>query len=101
MEHADHNRRRAQPGAVNRKTQCAAILRLLKDARGEWVPLSKILDLHIGQYNARIFELRHELGLQIENKTDRDESGQVISWYRLISATQLPADRSALNEAIG
>jgi hypothetical protein len=69
---------------MSRKTQSAEILRLLVDAPGEWVPLWKILDLHIGQYNARIFDLRR-LGFQIENKTERDDEGRARSWYRLLS----------------
>lgn len=69
---------------MKRKTQCDAILRLLMDHRGEWVPLWKILDLHISQFGARIWTLRHELGYQIENKRHRDDEGRVRSWYRLI-----------------
>jgi len=44
------------------------ILALLLRSRGDWVPLTQILELHISQYGARIFELRR-LGFQIENKT--------------------------------
>src|SRR5579859_6197946 len=66
------------------KTQRARILRLLIDAHGAWVPLLLILELHISQFGARIFELRR-LGFQIENKTERDDSGVVHSWYRLVS----------------
>ena len=76
---------------MNRKTQTAEILRLFVDARGEWVPLWKILDLHIGQYNARISELRHDLGFLIENKIERDDDGKVHSWYRLVRNSDPPA----------
>jgi hypothetical protein len=69
---------------VNRKTQCAAILRLLTDARGAWVPLWRILDLRIGQYNARLSDLRHKFGYKIENKKEPSADGKVHSWYRLI-----------------
>jgi hypothetical protein len=73
------------------KTQRAAILRLLIDARGAWVPLPQILDLHISQFGARIFELRR-LGFSIENRTERDDSGVVHSWYRVVG--DLPKDES-------
>lgn len=66
------------------KTQQARILRLLLDAKGSWVPLPKILELRISQFGARILELRRA-GFDIENKTERDDSGVVHSWYRLVS----------------
>jgi hypothetical protein len=66
------------------KTQRAAILRLLIDARGDWVPLPEILALGCAQYNARIFELRR-LGFRIESRTER--AGEVRhSWFRLIAS---------------
>lgn len=63
--------------------QCALILRLLCEARGAWVPLPLILALGVAQYNARVFELRRA-GHPIENKTERDAAGRVLSWFRLI-----------------
>jgi hypothetical protein len=66
------------------KTQRAAILRLLMNARGAWVPLPEILALGCAQYNARIFELRR-LGFQIESRTKR--AGEVRhSWFRLVAS---------------
>jgi hypothetical protein len=62
-------------------TQRAAILRLLIDARGGWVPLPKIIAC-AAQYNARIFELRRT-GFEIENKTE-DIDGVKHSWFRLL-----------------
>jgi Helix-turn-helix domain len=73
----------------NVKGQRARILRPLLDAKGAWVPLPKILDLHISQFGARILELRR-LGFQIENKTQRDDSGVVHSWYRLVNSPAAP-----------
>jgi hypothetical protein len=70
-----------------RETQCARILDLLKERAGTWVPLPTILDLHIAQYNARIFQLRAN-GHNIENKIERGDDGQVRSWYRLLIAPQ-------------
>jgi hypothetical protein len=77
---------------MNRKTQCDAILQLLTDAGGEWVPLWKILELRISQYNARIHSLRHDLGFRIDNKRERDSEGQVHSWYRLVRNPDMPQD---------
>jgi hypothetical protein len=71
------------------KTQRAEILRILIEARGAWVPLPEI-QVYSAQYNARIFELRKSCN--IENRTDRDESGVVHSWFRLVNSpvTQTP-----------
>jgi hypothetical protein len=79
-----HHDIQGDSGALNAKTQRARILRILVDACGAWVPLPKILELHISQFGARIFELRRT-GFHIENKTERDDSGAIHSWYRLVS----------------
>lgn len=71
-------------GLVQRKTQRAALLRLLIDAHGSWVPLPQILALGIAQYNARILELRR-LGFVIENKTERI-NGARRSWFRIVNS---------------
>jgi hypothetical protein len=75
---------------MNRKTQRAEILRLLLDAKGGWVPLPEIMAC-AAQYNARLFEIRR-LGFTVENRTERDESGNVLSWYRLVPG--VPAEAS-------
>ena len=49
-----------------RGTQCGRILRVLVDARGEWVDLPTILALKISQYGSRIYSLRRQ-GFHIEN----------------------------------
>jgi hypothetical protein len=68
------------------KTQRAAILHVLINARGSWVPLPEILALGIAQYNARIFELRR-LGFDIENRVETDlETGARHSWFRLVAS---------------
>lgn len=64
------------------KSQRAAILRLLLDARGSWVALPEILALGIAQYGARILELRRQ-GFTIENRTEHVD-GERHSWFRLI-----------------
>ncbi len=64
-----------------------AILRVLVDAAGAWVPLPQIIMAQgsgriIGQYNARIYGLRRR-GHEIENRKKR-VVGRVHSEYRLI-----------------
>jgi hypothetical protein len=71
---------------VQRKSQAAAVLRLLIDAHGSWVPLPAILALGIAQYGARILELRRR-GFVIENRTERITGArQRHSWFRLINS---------------
>jgi hypothetical protein len=69
--------------ALNAKTQRARILRLLIDARGDWVPLPEIMAC-AAQYNARIFELR-KLGFTVENKSEVVD-GVRRSWFRLVAS---------------
>jgi hypothetical protein len=64
-------------------TQRAAILRLLIDAHGAWVPLPEIMAC-AAQYNARIFELR-KIGFTVENKNEVVD-GVRHSWFRLIAS---------------
>jgi hypothetical protein len=66
------------------KSQRAAVLRLLVDAKGGWVALPDVLALGIAQYNARVFELRRA-GFVIENKTER-VNGARHSWFRLVNS---------------
>jgi len=65
--------------ADSRKTQ---ILALLVRARGGWVPLPEILKVGGAQFGARLYEIRHRLGLKVENRKEH-HSGQTHSWYRL------------------
>jgi hypothetical protein len=67
-----------------RVTQSDVMLRLLRDARSEnrSLTLPQILDTHIAQFTARIYELRKR-GFTIENEMERN-SGTVRSSYRLI-----------------
>jgi hypothetical protein len=77
-------------GFVQRKSQAAAVLRLLIDAHGSWVPLPEILKLGVAQYGARIFELRR-LGFIIENKSERVAGArQRHSWFRLLNSPAGP-----------
>lgn len=77
--------------SLNREGQCAAILRVLTAADGNWIELWRIQEArepgtNISQYNARIKELRDgKFGpkYNIENKTEW--VGRVChSWYRLV-----------------
>jgi hypothetical protein len=70
------------------KTQRAAILRLLIDAHGQWVPLPEILALGCAQYGARILELRR-LGFRIENRVEHRD-GARHSWFRLVQSPKSP-----------
>jgi hypothetical protein len=70
-------------GLVQRKTQSAAILRLLIEAHSGWVPLPEIMAC-AAQYNSRIHSLRG-LGFVIENKTER-VNGVRHSWFRLVNS---------------
>jgi hypothetical protein len=85
IEHSISRPYSTEDATKGRKTQQARILRLLLDARGQWVGLPQILDLHISQFGARIFSLRRS-GFVIENKTERDESGVIHSYYRLVAS---------------
>ena len=70
---------------VNRDSQRRRVYDYLKAREGQWVSLSELMDLRIAQLNTRLWELRHLEGREIENKTWRDERGQVRSSYRLRS----------------
>jgi hypothetical protein len=73
-------------GHDTRKTQRSSILALLIAAKGLWVPLPDILELRISQFGARLYELRHYLHLNIENRTETVD-GVRHSWYRLNPGT--------------
>jgi len=48
----------------------------------QWIPLYEILNLHISQYNARIYDLR-AMGITIENKEEW-VNGQKHTWFRYV-----------------
>ena len=72
-------------GRLNENSQCAKILRVLQDARGEWVSMPALV-LVSGSYNihSRVDELRHVHGISIENETDVSVRPHV-SRYRLVA----------------
>jgi hypothetical protein len=67
---------------LQNKTQRAAILRLLIDAHGAWVPCYQLSNIAL-QYNSRVWSLRR-LGYNIENRAER-VNGERHSWFRLVS----------------
>lgn len=75
--------------SLQHKGQCAAILRLLLDARGEWVALPKIMAC-AAQYNSRLWTLRHRMGFNIENRTECVD-GVRHSWFRLVNSPVVSA----------
>ena len=66
-------------------SQCATILRLLTEARGEWVELTT-LAREAGCYavSERVSELRRKHGHDIINETITQPDGQKHSRYRLL-----------------
>jgi hypothetical protein len=72
-------------------------LRLLESADGATVSLRAVLNLHIAQYSARIFELRHRFGYSIENGCDDGRPDR--TWFRLAGRNILPPPRTAHIEA--
>jgi hypothetical protein len=69
------------------KGQKGAILQVLLDSRGKWIPAYELSKQAL-QYNARVFSLRRE-GYIIANKTER-LGGKVHGSFRLVSE---PEDR--------
>jgi len=71
----------------NHPTQTARIVALLRERSPNWVPLPEILNLRISQYGARLYQARHEWGLNIENRIERVH-GRKHSWFRLVEPGQ-------------
>lgn len=66
------------PLPFDTSSQRDRLLAVFEKHVNDWVPLPRILDLGIAQYNARIYELRR-LGHRIESKQEGDRS-----WFRLV-----------------
>jgi len=71
------------------RSQRSRILGLLLSARGSEVPLTRILDLRISQFGARLSEIRG-LGFRIVNRIEITPDGEKRSWYRLVSGPSTP-----------
>ncbi len=66
-----------------RPTQRAAILRLLEERKGQWVPSYELAGIAL-QYGARVLELRRA-GYAIENKAQHI-NGQAHGAFRLVQS---------------
>jgi len=75
---------RGRLGLENRPTQTERLVTLLRERSPSWVPLAEILNLRISQYGARVYQARHEWGLNIENRVEIVE-GEKHSSFRLVS----------------
>jgi hypothetical protein len=65
---------------VKRRGQVEALVKLLRERIGRWVPLPEVIAAGGCQYSARIHYARHTLNLRIENK--REAGGH--SFFRLL-----------------
>lgn len=74
----------------HRPSQTQQIVNLLRSRKGQWVSLPEILALKISQYNARIYQARHEWGLTIQNREER-VNGQKHTFFRIVEETAGPA----------
>ncbi len=77
----------------SRATQRDQILELLLGARGDWVPLPRIMQC-AAQYNTRIHELRR-MGFSIPPPRTKTVAGKKHTWYciELGEKAALAADR--------
>ncbi len=66
--------------ATHKMSQRSSMKQIFLDNPNIWIPLPRILNLHIAQFGARILELRRE-GMNIENKIQVIH-GQRCSWYK-------------------
>jgi hypothetical protein len=73
----------------SRNTQRAKVLGRLIEARGEEIPAPELARIGGLQFQTRIWEIRHKLGIEVENRTERRD-GQVLSWYRLVPNATAP-----------
>jgi hypothetical protein len=76
---------------ARRGEKLEALVKLLRDANGSEVPLPQVMAAAGAQYNSRIFEARHKLGLRIVNRTEVVD-GVKRSWFRLV-AVEHPAPK--------
>jgi hypothetical protein len=51
-------------------------------AHGGWVPAPELAECGGLQFSARLFEIRHDLGFNVENRIET-VNGTKKSWYRL------------------
>jgi hypothetical protein len=75
----------ASSDEVKRRGQVDALVKLLRERKGLWVPLPEVIAAGGCQYSARIHYARHTLNLRIENK--RESGGN--SYFRLLPSQPL------------
>lgn len=75
-------------------SQAGRILGLLESAHGRKVLLPEILNLRISQYSARIHELRHRFGFEIENGSEPGHPDH--TWFRLLPKSDAGKGAGAL-----
>jgi len=63
-------------------TQRQRLKTMFESCANQWIPLYRILDMHIAQYGARVKELR-DSGMTIENRTEW-VNGVQHSWFRYV-----------------
>ena len=83
-----------------RPTQNERLAQEFWSRRGEWISLVEILNIRprISQFSARIWELRHRWGLDIENRKVWVD-GECHSWFRLVEPQSSSAPASAAKPA--
>jgi hypothetical protein len=81
---------------VKRRGQVEAVVKLLRDRIGQWVPLPLVIEAGGCQYSARIHFARHTLNLKIENK--RESGGH--SYFRLLPSQPLPRREDAAKKEV-
>jgi hypothetical protein len=82
----------------SRPTQTQRIVGLLRSRSPHWVPLTEILGLRISQYAARIYQARHEWGLNIENRVETTH-GEKHSWFRVVERPQTAKSEQSTSAA--
>lgn len=72
---------------VRKPSQCQRVYEVLRNAFPAEVPLPTLLSMspRIALMNTRIFELRHEHGLEIRNRLVNRPDGEVESYYVLVA----------------
>jgi hypothetical protein len=80
------------------------VLQLLLSRRGEWIPAVEVAEAGGLQYGARLYEIRHDLGYEVESRTERVRTGRhsVIkrSWFKLLTERETMAHRLANSEKV-
>lgn len=84
----------ASRDAAKRRGQVEALVKLLRERMGQWVPLPEVIAAGGCQYSARIHFARHTLGLRIENR--RESGGH--SYFRLVPSQPLSGREDVLED---